>query len=128
MKCLSVKQPWAAMIVHGMKTVENRTWSTKFRGRFYIHASRTVDKHAMKQWETLLAPKIMSTAYSSGSIIGAVDIINVIDKDFPICEQSDATWWEQGSYGFVLRNPKLIQPHPYTGQLNFFDVNLALEV
>ena len=40
---LSLKQPWAALVVHGKKTVEVRRWSTRRRGRILIHASRTID-------------------------------------------------------------------------------------
>lgn len=39
MKTLTVKQPWASLIVHGIKDIENRTWPTKFRGRILIHSS-----------------------------------------------------------------------------------------
>lgn len=39
MKALSIKQPWASLIAHGIKDIENRTWRTKFRGKIYIHAS-----------------------------------------------------------------------------------------
>lgn len=39
MKALSIKQPWASLIAHGIKDVENRSWRTNFRGRIYIHAS-----------------------------------------------------------------------------------------
>jgi len=39
MKALSIKQPYASLIAHGIKNIENRTWKTKFRGRIYIHAS-----------------------------------------------------------------------------------------
>lgn len=39
MKSLSIKQPWASLIAHGIKDIENRTWKTNFRGRIYIHAS-----------------------------------------------------------------------------------------
>ncbi|WDF45271.1 ASCH domain-containing protein [Chryseobacterium sp. KACC 21268] len=38
-KALSIKQPWASLIAHGIKDIENRTWKTNFRGRIYIHAS-----------------------------------------------------------------------------------------
>jgi hypothetical protein len=38
-KTLSVKQPYAAFICAGVKTVENRTWKTDYRGRLLIHAS-----------------------------------------------------------------------------------------
>lgn len=39
MKALSIKQPFAALIVHGIKDIENRTWKTNYRGKIYIHAS-----------------------------------------------------------------------------------------
>ena len=32
MKALSIQQPWAWLIAHGKKDVENRTWATAFRG------------------------------------------------------------------------------------------------
>ncbi len=40
MKTLSIKQPWATLIVSHGKDIENRTWATKFRGRFLVHASQ----------------------------------------------------------------------------------------
>jgi len=40
MRALSVKQPWAWLIVNGYKKIENRNWPTSFRGRIYIHAGR----------------------------------------------------------------------------------------
>jgi len=39
MKALSVKQPWASLIAHNIKDIENRTWKTNFRGRVYIHST-----------------------------------------------------------------------------------------
>jgi len=54
-KALSLTQPMAWAIFHG-KDVENRRWSTKFRGRVYIHASKGFDKehHGHKQGEVKL--------------------------------------------------------------------------
>jgi predicted transcriptional regulator len=40
MKVLSIKEPWASMILNGKKTIETRTWKTKYRGRILLHASR----------------------------------------------------------------------------------------
>lgn len=37
---LSIRQPWADLIVSGKKDIENRSWPTKFRGSFYIHAGK----------------------------------------------------------------------------------------
>lgn len=37
--CLSMHQPWASLLVHGIKTHEGREWSTNYRGRLWIHAA-----------------------------------------------------------------------------------------
>ena len=39
MKAITIKQPWASLIVHGIKDIENRTWRTNYRGRVLIHAA-----------------------------------------------------------------------------------------
>ena len=39
MKTLSIRQPWASLIVEGFKDVENRSWRTPIRGEIAIHAS-----------------------------------------------------------------------------------------
>jgi hypothetical protein len=44
MKAITIKQPWAFLIVEGVKDIENRTWKTNFRGRVLIHASKTPAK------------------------------------------------------------------------------------
>jgi hypothetical protein len=44
LRALTVKQPWAAAIAAGRKTVENRLWPTRYRGPLAIHAGRTLDQ------------------------------------------------------------------------------------
>lgn len=39
MKTLSIRQPFASLICRGIKTIENRTWKTDYRGKLLIHAS-----------------------------------------------------------------------------------------
>ena len=39
MKVLSIKEPWASLIMNGTKRIETRSWKTKYRGEIYIHAS-----------------------------------------------------------------------------------------
>ncbi len=39
MKTLSVRQPWASLLVSGLKDIENRTWAPNFKGRIMIYAS-----------------------------------------------------------------------------------------
>lgn len=37
---LSLWQPWASLVALGAKTIETRSWSTKYRGPLLIHAAR----------------------------------------------------------------------------------------
>ena len=49
MKCLSLRQPFAKLIISGKKTIELRKWNTKFRGEFLVHASKKVNKEAAER-------------------------------------------------------------------------------
>lgn len=40
MKCLSLWQPWATLIAIGAKSIETRSWPTKYRGPLAIHAAK----------------------------------------------------------------------------------------
>ena len=40
MRALTIRQPWASLIAAGMKTIETRSWSTKYRGPLAIHAGK----------------------------------------------------------------------------------------
>jgi hypothetical protein len=40
MKVISIRQPWAELIVRGKKDIENRTWNTCYRGPLAIHPPR----------------------------------------------------------------------------------------
>src|ERR671932_302457 len=44
MECLSLKQPYAELLVSGKKTIELRNRNTSFRGKFLVHASKNIDK------------------------------------------------------------------------------------
>lgn len=38
--CMSMHQPWASLVVHGIKQVEGRDWETKHRGRLWIASTK----------------------------------------------------------------------------------------
>ena len=48
MKVLTIKQPWATLIMQGDKRFEFRSWQTKYRGDLLIHAGKGIDKNGMK--------------------------------------------------------------------------------
>ena len=122
MKALSIKQPWAQLIVDGHKDIENRRWKTTFRGRIYVHASKTEDNsgyhwlhgkaldHKLPKLELLLP-------LTRGAIIGEVTIVACVTM-------SNSPWFFKGSYGYVLANPIAYDvPIPCRGQLGFFEVD-----
>ena len=102
MKALSIRQPWCERILHEGKDIENRTWSTKYRGQVLIHASKTFD-----------GAKADSKGFDMGGFVGVAEIIDCVSE-------SDSEWF-MGDYGFVLRNPiPLPCMIPFKGALGFF--------
>ena len=79
MKALTIKQPWATLIMQGDKRFEFRSWQTKYRGDLLIHAGKGIDKEAMKRLAKYI-PKDMP----SGKILGKVTLVDCIkcDDDF----------------------------------------------
>ena len=81
MKALSIKQPWASLIAHGVKDIENRTWKTNFRGRIYIHASvKGVSDFQFSLAQTIALNDIYTEDFQfmKSAIIGEVDIVDCV--------------------------------------------------
>ncbi|XVF06388.1 hypothetical protein REPUB_Repub06bG0044300 [Reevesia pubescens] len=50
--CLTMHQPWASLLVHGIKRIEGRSWPAPIRGRLWIHAaSKVPDEATIKAME-----------------------------------------------------------------------------
>ena len=121
MKCLSVCQPFAELIVEGKKTIELRKWNTKFRGEFLVHAAKNILIEDCKRMK-------ISSSITTGAIIGKVKLTDVkkyeSDKELKSDKKkhhslSDIT---KNKYGFILESPKKLRvPIPYSGKLNFFE-------
>lgn len=76
MKVLTIKQPWATLILQQDKKFEFRTWKTKYRGELLIHAGKSVEKETVKRLAKYL-PKELPV----GKIIGKVNIVDCIQVD-----------------------------------------------
>ena len=70
-ECLSLKQPFAELIISGKKSIELRKWNTKFRGEFLVHASKKINKEAAQR------NNIDSNKLVTGAIIGKVTLYDV---------------------------------------------------
>src|SRR5437867_1848772 len=105
---LSLKQPWAALVVAGLKTIEVRSWPTARRGRILIHAARIADerpegwRHLPEEW--------LATAKLAGGIIGAAELTGcrtyadqeVFAQDCAL-HLNERSWWQGPKlYGFML--------------------------
>ena len=72
MKVLTIKQPWASLIIDGNKRFEFRSWKTNYRGELLIHAGKSIDKEAYERLKGYL------TEIPLGKIIGKVELTNCI--------------------------------------------------
>lgn len=120
---LSIRQPWAWLILNAGKDIENRDWPTNFRGRMLIHASKSCTKAEYKdalefisvgdlRLRQIVLPPI--DQMPRGGICGSVEVVDCVTH-------SDSPWF-MGKHGFVLRNPKVLPFHPWKGRLGFFNV------
>ena len=83
MKCLTVSQPWAGLLILGIKLNETRSWNTKHRGQLAIHSSakmsakgkQTLDwliQHLPDQFFT--GSEAMITCTKLGMVLGTVNL------------------------------------------------------
>ncbi len=116
MKAISIKQPWASLIVEGVKDIENRNWFTHYRGRIYIHTGKRFDDQGAELLCRLypdLKKLVDNSRNMRGGMIGHVDLIDCVTKH--------SSPWFHGKYGFVFNSPCKNQFYPFKGQLSIFD-------
>lgn len=114
MRVLSVKQPWASLIASGAKTLELRSWSTKYRGPVLILAGSGV-------WS--------GTEYPIGPRGVALCIVDLIDVR-PVVETDAAAACivppEGFGFAWVLANPRPVRQVSVKGKLGLYSPNQEL--
>lgn len=131
---LSIQQPWAAVIVAGLKDIENRTWPTSFRGRFLVHATKWSSERAfhedLEYIKTRLTRDAMADLLSAplfdevspvrryGAIIGEATLSD--------CVNTHSSRWFEGRYGWVLRDAKRLKPIEAKGRLGFWSFDSSV--
>jgi hypothetical protein len=128
MYALSLKQPWATLLAHGLKTIEVRSWPTARRGRILIHAARTPDERP-EAWARL--PKeLRQIADLAGGLIGEADLTACLiyrtAEAFAADEglhRADPSWFKPPLvYGFQFANAAVLPFRKYRGWMRFFAV------
>jgi hypothetical protein len=118
MKIISIRQPWASLIVSGVKDVENRTWSTRYRGPVLIHASRTADKISDDEFQSRFGMALPAAA-PRGGVVGIAEIVDCVS-------QHHSRWYAAGHCAFVLANPRSIPFIRWKGALSLRNAPTAL--
>lgn len=114
--CLSIRQPWAWLIVNGHKDIENRGWPTNRIGKILIHAGKGMtrdeydDARDVADDLGVAIPKFGDL--ERGGIVGRATISGCVDRS--------RSPWFFGPYGFVLVDAAPLPFVQCRGQLGFF--------
>lgn len=132
MKALSIIQPWASLIVTGIKDIENRTWRTNYRGEFLIHAS---GKRLKLGWAALTTEQYQaarqlicpfgtvndSKSLPVSAIIGKATLVDCV-------QNHPSVWAEKGVWNWVLEDVQLFDKPIVNvkGKLGFWEFDDSL--
>ena len=127
MKVLTIKQPWASLIIQGYKRFEFRSWQTKYRGELLIHAGKGIDKEAVERLKKYI-PEDMPL----GKIIGKVKLVDCIKMSPEFKEKllkenkdiyKDSSFKE--NYGWQLTDiQKFDEPIEAKGKLSLWEYDM----
>ena len=120
-------QPWAWALIHGGKNVENRSWTTRDRGRIWIHAGmREIagDVEGAVRLAAMTSGRSIEQAAEHyrrhrdlGAVIGSMDLVDCLRHDaltdgHPLVDSP----WAQGPWLWVLESPVACEPRPGPGE------------
>lgn len=141
-KVVSILEPWASLIKEKVKYIETRSWSTKYRGELYIHASRKtvsaqiatehkIAKQAKTNYDVLLN-LLHDTDFNYGCIIAKCKLVDCIYMTEEFIEKVKKNHNEYvsgvynvGRYAWILEDIEVITPIPAKGQLGIWEYTPA---
>lgn len=121
---ISIRQPWCWAILFAEKDVENRAWSTTFRGPVCIHAAKGMTKDEAASFSEFLGDLrldgrigrgVKGPNYAHlprGGIVGVAEITGCVNRS--------GSPWFFGPWGFVIANARPVDFIPCKGALGFF--------
>lgn len=125
MKVLSIKEPWASLIMNGTKKIETRSWKTKYRGEIYILASLSKAKITKPEVYEL----IKDMNFKCGYIICKCNLVDCIymtneyvnDMKTNHYEEYICGHYEVGRYAWIVEDVKVIEPIEAKGKLGLWN-------
>ena len=129
MKALSLKQPWANLIIYRRKIIETRKWNTNYRGDLLICSSKSFDYDSIEPLNNYMHKYNVAFPLfmvPSAKAIGIVEIYDckpmILEDEFQAC-----CGVYPKAHSFFLRNIRPIKPFTVKGQLNIFNVDVKPE-
>lgn len=132
MKVLSIKEPWATLIVSKQKYIETRSWKTSYRGELYIHASKKLINKKDEKIQELL--KLLPTQEMNyGKIICKCELVDCIYMDEKFINEIKQNkqeyicgYYKIGRFAWILEKMELIQPKiEAKGKLNIWNFEIT---
>jgi hypothetical protein len=117
LRVLSVRQPWASLIASGRKTIELRSWATKYRGPVLIVSGASA-------WRG-------DHAYEIGPRGVAVCVVDLVEcRASSDSDEAAACLLPPPGFGFALclANARPVAPVPVKGKLGLYRCDDALRV
>lgn len=139
-KVLSVMQPWASLLVMGVKRNETRSFRSNFRGRIYIHASKTKNRSLVDVCKQAPFNKYVPDydKLPFGKILGHVDMINCMTTEEMsmvflqdsnrerAIEEYQFGDYSENRYAWVMENPVMLDEFiSVNGTLGIWNYNLV---
>jgi putative activating signal cointegrator 1 len=143
MKALTIRQPYASLVVsvdqYGVpfKSVETRSWKTKYRGPVAIHAGKyRPDMFFMGMKERVSDIFAYAGLYGDqalsnlpyGAVIGKATLVDCIPieqlygTEYDTAQERAFGDWGEGRYGWILENPiRYVTPIPQTGKQGLWE-------
>ena len=123
---ITIRQPWADLIVRGTKTIENRSRRLRYRGLLLIHASASLHRNELAaarhhiqnfitdplEQERLLKLIAPEDILPTGGIIGIAQLTG--------CVSHSSNPWFVGPYGLTIAKAQSLPFHPCKGQLGLW--------
>jgi hypothetical protein len=117
-KIISIRQPWATLIVRGIKDIENRSWATRYRGPVLVHASLRRSPHSLADIARQFGIDLPKVELPLGGIVGTTNIID--------CVAAHPSPWFEGKFGFVLEQSRELPFMPWKGSLGLRSATAGL--
>ena len=121
---ISIRQPWAELILRGIKTIEIRNWSDLYRGDLYLHTGKMADRYKIFEYD-------MADVFRGG-YVGIIELAAIL----PFTSENWNLWqkkhlskgpFKRGYYAWIIRNPRMFEsPFPGPGSLKLYKPDPAI--